>query len=181
MMTTPASPASSSGFAVPLPSGLLAAVALLLTGAIFGFFYAYSVSVMWGLDASNGSSAIAAMQGINRVVRNAAFAPAFFGAPLLLLLTAGSAFRASRRGASIAFALAALVYLVGALLPTYFVNIPMNQALASLAAPADSGEAAMAWRAYSDPWTFWNHIRTAASGVALLAAGSGVLLLGRRP
>ncbi|BCH31992.1 membrane protein [Mesorhizobium sp. L-8-10] len=179
-MTTPALPAGSPDFAIPYRSSVLAAISLLLTGAIFGFFYAYSVSVMWGLDASDGSSAIAAMQGINRVVRNAAFAPAFFGAPLLLLLTAGSALRASRRGASAAFALAALAYLMGAFLPTYFVNIPMNQALASLATPAESGEAALAWHAYSDPWTLWNHIRTAASGVALLAAGSGILLLGRR-
>lgn len=81
--------------ASPLASALsflFAAIALLLCGAIFGFFYAYSVSVMWGLDSADPRSAIAAMRGINRVVRNAAFAPAFFGTPLALLASATLAY-----------------------------------------------------------------------------------------
>lgn len=72
-------------------------VALALAGAIAGFFYAYSVSVMWGLDAAEPAAAIRAMQGINERVRNAAFAPAFFGTPVVALVAAALWFAAGRR------------------------------------------------------------------------------------
>lgn len=164
----------------PDPLLAFALLALLLTGAIFGFFYAYSVSVMWGLDDAPPAAAIAAMQGINRVVRNAAFAPAFFGAPLALLLAAVVSIAAARRGAASWFGLAALAYLGGAFLPTMFVNIPMNEALAVIADPAGGTAATRVWSDYSSGWIVWNHLRTASSGLALLFAGAGLLALGRR-
>ena len=43
---------------------------------------------MWGLYAADPQVAIAAMQAMNASVRNAVFAPAFFGMPLVLLVTA---------------------------------------------------------------------------------------------
>lgn len=158
----------------------LAIASLLLSGAIFGFFYAYSVSVVWGLDATDPQSAIAAMQGINRVVRNAAFAPAFFGTPLVLAGCALLAFIASRRYAAFWFALAALTYSGGALLPTFLVNVPMNDALAILPIPTDQAEAADLWRDYSRTWTRWNDLRTEMSGLTLLLTGMAFLTLGRR-
>jgi uncharacterized membrane protein len=65
-----------------------AALGLILNGAIFGFFYAWVCSTMWGLDMADPSVAIAAMQVMNASVRNAVFAPAFFGTPVVLLATA---------------------------------------------------------------------------------------------
>jgi uncharacterized membrane protein len=43
----------------------------------------------------------------------------------------------------------------------------LNQALA--AAPVSPETAAEAWRRFAEPWTAWNHLRTAA---ATLAFGS---------
>ncbi len=104
--------------------------ALLLSGAIFGFFYAWVCSTMWGLDALPPETAIAAMQAMNESVRNAVFAPAFFGTgPVLLLTAAWAMTRGSGRAAAL-FALAGAVYLLGAFLPTALVNVPMNRALA---------------------------------------------------
>jgi len=60
---------------------------LILTGAIAGFFYAYTSSVMRGLDAIPAAHAIVAMQGINATVRNWVFAPAFFGTPVAAVVT----------------------------------------------------------------------------------------------
>ena len=40
--------------------------------------------------------------------------------------------------------------------------------------PARCGHAAIAWPIYLQEWTFWNHIRTAAS---LAAAAGGMLAL----
>ena len=78
------------------PGPFVAAVgaAVLLSAAIFGFFYAWVCSTMWGLDAADPRVAIPAMQAMNASVRNVVFAPAFFGtgvAALLAALIAGGA------------------------------------------------------------------------------------------
>lgn len=58
---------------------LFAFLSLMLSGAIFGFFYAWVCSTMWGLDRAAPQVAIQAMQTMNASVRNAVIAPAFFG------------------------------------------------------------------------------------------------------
>ena len=65
-----------------------AVISILLSGAIFGFFYAWVCSTMWGLDAADPRVAIAAMQAMNASVRNAVFFPAFFLTPVALGATA---------------------------------------------------------------------------------------------
>ncbi|MBU2992822.1 DUF1772 domain-containing protein [Octadecabacter sp. 1_MG-2023] len=160
-------------------TNLLALVALLFTAAIFGFFYAYSVSAMWGLDVVAPATAIEAMQGINSQVRNAAFFPAFFLTPVLLALSAWSAY-GTTKPAAFAFGAAAIIYLSGGLILTMLVNVPMNEALAQIIIPDDPTAAAQIWAEYSAPWLLWNHIRTAFSGVAVLLAGGGLLALSLR-
>ena len=127
------------------------ALSLLLAGAIAGFFYAYSISVIWGLDATEPAAAIRAMQSINVSVRNAAFMPAFFGTPIVALLAAALWFAAGKNYPAILLAAAALVYLIGAFLPTLWVNVPMNEALARVAVPAEVEAARRIWAAYSGP------------------------------
>ncbi|WP_299904859.1 anthrone oxygenase family protein [uncultured Paracoccus sp.] len=133
---------------------------------------------MWGLDAADPQVAIAAMQAMNASVRNAVFAPAFFGMPLVLLVTA-LANRRTSGAAALAFAVAAVVYTLGGLVLTLAVNVPMNEALAQVIIPEDRAEAAAIWAGYSPRWQLWNQIRTVASGVALLLAGWGTWRLGR--
>ena len=60
----------------------------LWTGVMAGFFYAFSVLVMPGLERKESSppAAMAAMQGINNAVQNPLFALFFMGAPLLCLM-----------------------------------------------------------------------------------------------
>ena len=152
---------------------------LILCGAIFGFFYAWVCSTMWGLDSADPKLAIAAMQAMNASVRNAVFAPAFFGTPFVLLLTAVLAFRAGRRGAVWPFAAAGVLYFLGGMLLTMLVNVPMNEALALVEIPADPGAAARIWEDYSPRWQVWNQTRTLVSGVALCLTGVGLMRLGR--
>ena len=156
---------------------LSAALSLLLGGAIFGFFYAWVCSTMWGLDAADPRTAISAMQAMNSSVRNAVFAPAFFATPAVMGLTALLAWTTGLRAAALAFAAAALTYLFGGLLLTGTVNVPMNRALGAIDVPADIAEARAIWTAYSSRWQFWNIVRTVFSGVALLATGLGIYLL----
>jgi uncharacterized membrane protein len=157
----------------------LALLSLLLSGAIFGFFYAWVCSTMWGLDAAPPTVAIAAMQAMNAAVRNATFAPAFFGTPLVLFLTAAVATRAHRRKAALFFALGGFVYLFGGIVLTMSVNVPMNEALALISVPANEAEAARIWQTYSGPWQNWNIARTIAGALTLTLTGIAILNINR--
>lgn len=151
---------------------------LLLGAAIFGFFFAWVCSTMWGLDAAEPRVAIAAMQAMNASVRNAVFFPAFFLTPVAMAITAALLLNA-QRDAAIAFGIGAAIYLIGGLILTLAVNVPMNEALAHIAIPDDPIAAADIWQSYSERWQIWNQIRTVASGIAFLAAAYGAFLIDR--
>ncbi|HEV7433449.1 MAG TPA: anthrone oxygenase family protein [Pseudorhizobium sp.] len=152
----------------------LAIISIVLSGAIFGFFYAWVCSTMWGLDQADPQVAVAAMQAMNASVRNAVFFPAFFLTPVLLGLTAGAAYAAHSRAAAGWFIAAAGLYLSLGLLLTVLVNVPMNEALAAVGTPTSTDEARRAWAEYSGPWQAGNTVRTVASGVVLALAAIGL-------
>ena len=152
-------------------------LSLLSVGAIFGFFYAWVCSTMWGLDETDPQVAIAAMQAMNASVRNAVFFPAFFLTPVFLVLTAVLAWSLTRYRTAILFGASAAVYFGGALLVTALINVPMNEALAVVNLPAEPLAAERIWQDYSKPWQTWNTIRSVFSGIALLLAGIAILNL----
>lgn len=158
---------------------VLVLASLLLCGAIFGFFYAWVCSTMWGLDAADPRIAIAAMQAMNASVRNAVFAPAFFGTPVLLAVAAAVLWAQRGRLSAGLLGLSAAVYVVFGLGLTMAVNVPMNEALGAVAIPEDIEAASQIWRDYSAPWQFWNQIRTIGSGAASLIALAAVINLPR--
>lgn len=162
---------------LPHLSGYLAVVS---TGAIFGFFYAWVCSTMWGLDAADPRVAIQAMQAMNASVRNPVFFPAFFLTPVLLALAGAVMGRARFRLASRLFLTAAALYLVGGLVLTVTVNVPMNDILAATPVPDSVEEARRIWTDYSGRWQRWNTVRTVCSGVSLLLAAVGLAALGHR-
>ena len=155
-------------------------VSTLLSAAIFGFFYAWVCSTMWGLDAAAPDIAIKAMQAMNASVRNIVFAPAFFGTPFALALTALLLFREAQRASALCFALAGLVSLCFCMLLTMGVNVPMNEALAQVSVPQDSEAARRIWADYSGPWQVWNQARTLAAGLAFLLAIAGLVIPWRK-
>ena len=156
-----------------------AGLSLVLSGAIFGFFYAWVCSTMWGLDAADPRIAIAAMQAMNGSVRNAVFAPAFFATPVVLALTGLLALRLNARGAGFAFLGGGLLYFLGGLVLTMRFNVPMNEALALVRVPDSLEEARAIWQAYSPTWQAFNQTRTVVSGLTLIATGYGIWRLGR--
>lgn len=162
-------------------TGFMILLSLLLSAAIFGFFYAWVCSTMWGLDAANPRVAIGAMQAMNASVRNPVFAPAFFGTPFALMLAAILLWRDGFRGAATAFATGGAVYLCFGMLLTMGINVPMNEALAGITVPDDIDAAQAIWVAYSGPWQVWNQVRTIASGGAFLIAICGLLTMVRAP
>lgn len=154
-----------------LPMSMLS---LLSIGAIFGFFYAWVCSTMWGLDATDPRVAITAMQAMNASVRNPVFLMAFFLTPFILVITGIIAVRLGKSNSGPMFIASATLYVAGALLVTVVANVPINEALAQVAVPIDNRAAAKIWQDYSGPWQFWNTLRTLVSGVSLLLAGLAI-------
>ena len=145
---------------------LLLGTATVLMGLIAGFFYAYACSVMVGLAHVDDSTFITAMQWINATVRNAAFAPSFFGA---LAVTGAAALVAYRhRSAGRAWILAAFVLYAAAFAITMGINVPLNEQFAA-AGPAGIADVAAVRAAYEGTWVAWNIARTALSTAALAA------------
>jgi len=148
-------------------------LALLWVGVMAGFFVAFSVLVMPGLDRVDAAAGIAAMQAINAAV--ASVAVAFGGASLLCLAVIASA--AVRRSGGWLAPLGALVYLVGVFGVTVAFNVQLNDELDLVAPSSPSAAAAMA--DYLVEWTRWNHVRT-ATGILSFALIGASLLRGRR-
>lgn len=168
-----------SAINIPKTALPLAILSLTLSALIFGFFYAWTVSTMWGLDEADPHVAIAAMQAMNASVRNAAFAPAFFGTGPAFLLAAFAA-RQTRPAAAL-FAAAGVLYLIAGMGLTMAINVPMNEALAVVTPiPENPAEAAQIWASYSAPWQLWNQTRTLTSGAAFLTGLAGLIALTRR-
>ncbi|MGL4975381.1 MAG: DUF1772 domain-containing protein, partial [Bosea sp. (in: a-proteobacteria)] len=147
-------------------SGLM--LSALLMAAIAGFFYAYAVSVIRGLDQLPPQDAIRAMQGINATVRNAWFAPSFFGALIVTGVTA-VLFLAHRRDATALLVLgAAALYGLGGFYLTMFWNVPLNNELALRTIPLEQAAALEVWLDYREPWMVGNTARLLVSFSALI-------------
>ena len=155
----------------------LSVVSIVFCGAIFGFFYAWVCSTMWGLDRADPRVAIPAMQAMNASVRNAVFFPAFFLTPVVLGLTATLMNFNGYKMSTFWFAAAAAVYSACGLFLTLTVNVPMNEALAATVVPNDIEAAGEIWQNYSERWQFWNQVRAVASGITLAFAGFGLTRL----
>jgi uncharacterized membrane protein len=156
-------------------------LAILGCGLIAGVFFAFSAFVMGALARLPAAHGIAAMQSINIVVINRLFLGAFFGtAALCVVLALAALLRWSAPGAIYALA-GSLLYLIGTILVTIRLNVPLNDELAAV--PADSADAARVWERYLIEWTMWNSVRTAAALAAAaflvvattrLAGGAGL-------
>ncbi len=180
MTRTPIEAVSHAG---PRPKTLGSAIrsltlagATLATGFVAGVFYAFAVSVNLGLAVQPDASYVATMQAIDERIQNPMFFASFFGAVLFLLAALAAHIPLPRSGRFRLVVLACVLYIVGGFLLTAFVNVPMNEALARVAADASAGELAGARAAYEGPWNFWNGVRTVFSSMAFLALIGACLL-----
>jgi uncharacterized membrane protein len=146
---------------------LLLGTATVLMGLIAGFFYAYACSVMVGLARVDDSTFITTMQWINATVRNAAFAPSFFGALAVTGVTALVAYR--HRSAGRIWILAAFALYAAAFAITMGISVPLNDQLAAAGPAAGIADVAVVRAAYEDSWVAWNIARAALSAMALVA------------
>jgi uncharacterized membrane protein len=144
-------------------------------GLMAGFFFAFSVCVMTALGRLPPAQGVAAMQSINVVVINPWFLTVFLGLVGLCALAAIAAFVGGQAPRTALVMAGAVLYVVGTFVVTMRFNVPLNNALAAVA--ADSSEAAALWVRYLSEWTRWNHVRT----IAALAAAAAFCLAVRTP
>lgn len=152
---------------------------LVLSAAIFGFFYAWVCSTMWGLDAANPRVAMEAMQAMNASVRNAVFFPAFFLTPVAAVGTAILLWREGLQRGALWIGAGGLVYAVLGMGLTMAINVPMNEALGRTPVPDEVEKAREIWQAYSGRWQIWNITRTITSGVAFVMIAWGAMVASR--
>jgi len=143
--------------------------ATLTTGLVAGVFYAYSISVDPGLAAQSDASYVATMQEINERIQNPLFFASFVGAALFLPAALVVHLPRPRSGRLLLISLACLLYIGGGFLLTAFINVPMNDQLATVDPEAPARVLSQAREAYEAPWDFWNGIRTIFSTLAFLA------------
>ena len=134
-------------------------------GVMGGVYFAFSTFVMRSLNELPATTAIAAMNSINRVIIKSLFMPLFFGSSLLamVLVVIGMLFPDSTPHHYCTAA--GLIYLGGMLVCTIMRNVPLNNRLAQY--DMHKSDAGVTWREYNLYWTRWNHVRTISSIVAL--------------
>lgn len=141
-------------------------VLAVLFGVMAGFFFAFSNTVMPGLDLMAGTEALHAMQNINIAVRNSVFFGVFASTPALsIALTVLCLVSGRYRRIGILLLLAMAIYLIGVVVLTGAINVPMNRSLALLASMTAND-----WLVWSAEWTLSNHARMVASVVSLALA-----------
>lgn len=145
----------------------LTLLAALGSGIFAGVFFAFSSSIMTALGRLPPNQGISAMQAVNIAVINPVFLGVFLGTGVLCAILAVWSLMNWQDPRALRLLIGSLLYIIGSLVVTFAVNVPLNNALAA-AGPASS-ESANLWTRYLTNWTLWNHLRCAASLAALIA------------
>jgi len=149
-------------------------LATVLCALVAGFLFAFAVVVMPGLTNLGDREFLRAFQVIDGVIQRGQplFSLVWLGSIVALL--AGVALGAGQLAGTSRLLLVAAcgLYLLGVQLPTFRVNIPLNNGLQALDIGSADPDTLAAARARFEPrWNRWNRIRT------LLSVVTAVLLV----
>ena len=146
-------------------------VATFLCTLVAGFVFAFAVVVMPGIRTLGDGEFLRAFQVMDRVIQN--------NHPLFMLVWVGSILAvfatviigvATLSGSDrLLVVAAAFVYLAFVQLPTFVVNVPLNNRLQALdVAALDASGLDAARTAFEARWNRWNRFRTAAACVGTI-------------
>lgn len=155
----------------------LLVAATLLSSLTAGLLFAFAVLVMPGIRGLDDRAFVRAFQLMDRIVQD--------NHPLFILVWVGSVLTLAgalvvgvgrlEGLALVLLILAAVLYYIGTQLPTFTINIPLNNAIQKVDVESESAETARAARrAFETRWTRWNAIRTV---FAVLASAVLMVLL----
>jgi len=139
------------------------------TALMAGLFYAWSCSVTIGLAKVPDTVYITSMQAMNRAIQNAAFFACFFGALLLLPLSAYLHYSSPVPGRCWCLVAASLLYAIGVFGVTVAGNVPLNEALDAFHLPSASAQEIAAQRArFEGSWNRLNLVRAIAGTLSVI-------------
>lgn len=147
--------------------------AALLCGLVSGFLFAFVVVAMPGIGRFGDRVFLQAFREMDLIIqrRHPAFMVMWLGSVVAALAAAGLSSGADADGTWLTF-IAAAVWIIGVQLPTFRINIPMNDRVQALDLESLSEAELSAERGAFEPrWNRWNRNRTIA-GIA-----STILLL----
>lgn len=139
-------------------------ISALLTGLIAGLLFGYAYSINSGLQKLSDSGYLSAMQSINQAILNPFFLVAFIGPLISLPVCARLIYQPSPSFAFYCLLVAFLLYLIGVLLVTVLLNIPLNTLLAKCAiTSASPEELSLLRKKFELPWNKYHLLRTVSS------------------
>jgi uncharacterized membrane protein len=146
-------------------------VATFLCALVAGFLFAFAVVAMPGLARLEDAAFIRAFQEMDGIIQQnrPLFMLVWVGSIVSLIAAVGLGLGALAGTARLLLFGAALVYLLGVQLPTFVVNVPLNNRLQTLNAGAlDAAALREARRNFEPRWNRWNVFRTALSSLTAL-------------
>lgn len=147
---------------------------LLLLSGVLGVYFTYSNSVVPGLDNLDPEKAVEAMRKMNVAIMNPPFLLSFTGPVITSAATGFLLLGLDEETPAYLFLAAAVVYLIGSLVITMRINVPMNNALEN----STSTDWKQRWAEFSPRWRRWNNVRGFLTAVALILCGIGLYLWG---
>lgn len=142
-------------------TGTILLLAALLCGLVAGLLFAFAVVVMPGLRTMDDAAFVQAFRAIDGVIQRGQplFGIVWLGSALAALAAAGVGATALS-GVDLALALAAaVIWVLGVQVPTFTVNLPLNNRLQ---------RNAVSRQEFEPRWNRWNVFRTACAVLATL-------------
>ena len=144
-------------------------LATLLCSLTAGFVFAFAVVVMPGIRSLDDREFIRAFQVIDGVIQNGQpiFVLVWIGSAVALVTSTVLGFGQLDGTGRLLIVFAALIYVLGVQLPTFTINVPLNNKLQTLDVDALNEATRKAAREDFEPrWILWNSIRTALASLA---------------
>ncbi len=147
-------------------------LATLLCALTAGFVFAFATVVMPGIGKLGDREFIRAFQVIDGVIQagQPVFVLVWMGSLVALVVAAVVGILQLEGMARAVVVVAALVYGLGVQLPTFRINVPLNNKLQSLDADAmDEAALRSSRRDFEHRWNRWNSFRTALASLVSVA------------
>ncbi len=144
-------------------------LATFLCSLVAGFLFAFAIVVMPGIRSLNDREFIRAFQVMDRVIQNNQpfFLLVWVGSIVALVTSAVLGIGQLDGARRLLIIFAAFAYLLGVQLPTFTINVPLNNKLQTLDVDAMNETTQKAARKDFEPrWNIWNSIRTAFASLA---------------
>ncbi len=143
-------------------------LSVVLVSLVAGIVLSFAVVVMPGIRSLNDREFLQAFKAMDRVIQrnHPVFMLVWLGAILAVLFLTGLGLLQLEGLDQVLLIAACAIYILGVIVPTAMINIPLNNELQKLRLKALSEKELRAFRHKFEPiWNRWNKIRTVVATV----------------